>query len=1028
MLQSVISIIFYLTFILYAFLGVFCLTLNKNAKLNRIFFCVCLSFVIWSYSFAISNSLNNIDNVLIWRRVASLGWGVAFSCILHFMLILTEKEVILRNKWVYIALYLPAALTVFIFGIDGNLATAQYNLVHTLVGWGNIPLNNIWDICYNIYYISYALLTLFLLLKWYQNANETAKRRQAFYLLMSFAIAIVIGTGSEMLANSYLDVKIPSIAPIIILIPVIAFAYDIKKFGLMAPAKSKKTRNVRDILSEYTHSTFIRYIAIIYLSVSVFSILQCLFYQSELWADMAFATIFVSMGLIIYSLNATNLTILGQDRIITIIIAITIPLTFFRFQDNQMIGVLWTIPLIYLMMTVIFSYKKMFGIIAFISMVVGAFSLVMMPERQVEINAVDYLARLIIYALAIILAAFINRIYIARLKENEQQIKFQKMLTSITTSFVAVNGQNFDRKVKDLLRQSGSFANADRVYICIFAKDGNSFSYPYQWVAENVEIQTENTERCETFSFPWSREQLLNNQIIYIPDPESLPPEADNEREELQNKRIQSIIGIPIHSKTGVIGFIGFDHLTKEKTWQIDDHEKLRMLAKILANAMAKVASEKEMNDLAFYDPLTKLPNRVLFENRLKRALKWAKANQKYLSVVFLDIDGFKEVNDTLGHDIGDYLIKEIGERLSRCIRTSNTVARFGGDEFLILLPLIFREEELSEYVEKIMEVFREPVFVGEQEFHITASSGVSVFPRDGETVNALIKHADLAMYAAKSRGKGQVAFCSEIMKQDVLEKMILTNSLHRALEQEELFLEYQPQVSIKTNDIMAFEALVGWNHPELGLISPAVFIPIAEQTGLISSIGEWMLLNACAQNKAWQDMGFKPVKMAVNLALEQFRSLNIVEIVEACLAKTGLDSKYLELEISESVAMKKSSDAIKCLNDLKEMGVSISIDDFGIEFSSLSRLKDLPVDRLKIDREFINGIGVNAKDESIVAIVIFLAKQLGIKVIAEGVETDRQLAFLRAEECDEIQGYYFYKALSNDEIEENYISLFSKI
>ncbi len=1020
MLQIVISIIFYLTFILYAFLGVFCLTLNKKAQLNRSFFYVCLSFAIWSYAFAISNSLNNIEHVLIWRRVASLGWGVAFSCILHFILILTENEAILKNRFVFGALYIPAAVTVFIFGIDGNLAPAQYNLVHTQVGWGNIPVNNIWDIFYNLYYISYALLALFLLWKWHQDVHKTAKRRQAFYLLLSFSMAIVIGTGSEMLANSYLAFKLPSIAPIIILIPVITFAYNIKKFALMAPAKSKKTKNVSDVLSDHTHSTFVRYIAIIYLCVSVFNVLQCFFYPSELWTDMIFATIFVAMGLIIYNLTASSLTIRGQDRMMTVIIAITIPLTIFRFYDTQMSEVLWTLPLIYLMMTIVFNYQKMFGIIAFVSIAVGAFLLIMMPENQMDISAVNYMGRLIIYLIAIVLAAFVNRIYIMRLKENEQQIQFQKMLTNITTNFVAVNRHTFDDKVKDLLRQSGSFANADRVYICVFSKDGMIFNHSHRWVAENVERQSSDTDICETFAWPWSKEQLLNNQIIYIPDRESLPPEAKNERDELLSKQIQSIIAVPICSKAGVIGFIGFDHLTKERIWQIDDYEKLRMLAKILANAMAKVETEKEMNDLAFYDTLTKLPNRVLFENRLKQALELAKLQQQYLGIVFLDIDEFKEVNDTLGHDIGDYLIKEIGERLSCVIWQQDTLARFGGDEFLILFPRILKEEELSDYAKKIMAVFHQPVLVGEQEFHITASGGISVFPRDGETVNDLIKHADLAMYVAKSKGKGQVVFCTDFMKQDVLEKMILSNSLYQALEREEFFIEYQPQVSIKSNEIVGFEVLLGWQHPKLGLISPAVFVPIAEQTGLINSIGEWLLLNACAQNKTWQDKGFKPVKMAINLALEQFRSLNVVAIVEACLAKTGMDSKYLELEINERIAMRRSNDAIKCLNDLNKMGVTISIADFGTEVSSLSRLKDLPIDRLKIDRQFINGIGLNDKDESIVSIVIFLAKRLGIKVIAEGVETEQQLAFLSAEKCDESQGHYFYKPLSNEEIEKH--------
>ncbi|MBC3890021.1 hypothetical protein GH810_17125, partial [Acetobacterium paludosum] len=544
MLQTVISIMFYLTFIIYAFLGVFCFALNKNATLNRVFLLVCFSFSIWAFAFAVSNSLNHVEDVIFWRRVASLGWGVAFSFIVHFILILTQKQNWLTNKIVYIAIYLPAGITVFVFGLYGKLANAQYNLVHTEAGWGNIAVNNIWDAFYNLYYLSFSIFILYLLIKWYQNSDDATDKKQALSMLLAFSLSVAIGTVSEMLVNNYLSEKTPSVAPIIILIPVTAFSYNIRKYGFMTPDKSKKIRDAREILSNATHSTFIRYIAIGYLSVSFFNILQTFFYPTVLWSDMLFSTIFVIMGLFIYSLTVAGLSIMAQDRIMTALITLTMPLTFFRFHENQMSNVLWTIPLIYLMMTIIFNYKKMFAMIAVVSTIIGILSCIIQPEQFIHVGTVDYFARLVIYSMVIILAAFINRIYVARLKENEHQVRFQKMISSITTSFIAITSENFDNKVTELLKRSGSYINADRAYICSFSKNIDTFSYAYRWLDEHVKPTIRETENYETTAFSWCKERLLNNQIVYLPNPGALPLEADEERAEILKHQIQSIIGV----------------------------------------------------------------------------------------------------------------------------------------------------------------------------------------------------------------------------------------------------------------------------------------------------------------------------------------------------------------------------------------------------------------------------------------------------------------------------------------------------
>jgi EAL domain-containing protein (putative c-di-GMP-specific phosphodiesterase class I) len=325
---------------------------------------------------------------------------------------------------------------------------------------------------------------------------------------------------------------------------------------------------------------------------------------------------------------------------------------------------------------------------------------------------------------------------------------------------------------------------------------------------------------------------------------------------------------------------------------------------------------------------------------------------------------------------------------------------------------------ELVEVAEHIMSEFNAPFVVKGQEFYVTASAGIAVFPQDGADAETIIKSADIAMYHAKEKGKNQYILCTSDLKEEANQKIKLTNNLYRAIERNELVLHYQPQIDLQTNKIIGVEALIRWNHPELGMVPPKMFIPLAEPSGLIYSIGEWTINTACRQNKIWQDMGLPHLRMAVNISVNQFRNPNLFDQVGSALRETGLDPKYLELEITESIAIREEDYVISVLDHLKELGVSISIDDFGTEYSSLSRLTMLPVDRLKIDIQFIRGIEDSYKDKAITDSIINLAKNLGLKVIAEGVETKGQLDFLQMQTCDEVQGFYYYKPMTVDQIE----------
>ncbi len=418
--------------------------------------------------------------------------------------------------------------------------------------------------------------------------------------------------------------------------------------------------------------------------------------------------------------------------------------------------------------------------------------------------------------------------------------------------------------------------------------------------------------------------------------------------------------------------------------------------------------TEQRLERLAHYDPLTSLPNRVLFRDRLKQALIRSERTGMSTAVMFLDLDRFKNINDTMGHPAGDELLVEAARRLQACVRRSDTVARIGGDEFILVLSDFADVRSLAFLGRKIISQLSAPFALGEREVFITCSIGIAVYPTDGQDVDGLLQNADTAMYHAKERGKGRFQFFSEDMNVRAIDRLELETSLRVALQNDEFVLHYQPQIDLTTGRISGAEALIRWKRPHSDPVFPDRFIPLAEETGLINEIGDWVLSEACRQMLNWQRMGMDGIRVAVNMSGRQLKDTDVVESVHRVLEESGLNPDLLELEITESTLMHERDEAVNVLHRLKDMGVGISIDDFGTGYSSLSYLKRLPIDRLKIDRSFIKDVTSDLDDEAIVKAVMAVAHSLNLKVVAEGVETQEILEFLKYHHCDEAQGYLF--------------------
>ncbi|MCX6344586.1 MAG: EAL domain-containing protein [Armatimonadetes bacterium] len=447
-------------------------------------------------------------------------------------------------------------------------------------------------------------------------------------------------------------------------------------------------------------------------------------------------------------------------------------------------------------------------------------------------------------------------------------------------------------------------------------------------------------------------------------------------------------------------------------------HVRLSAGKRVLDLQSELLTTRESLRNQATRDPLTGLPNRLLFADRLAHNIEVLRRHSAKLAVMFLDLDRFKLVNDTFGHSIGDSLLKEVTNRLTNTLREIDTIARMGGDEFTLILTDLMHVEDAKRVAERVLKAFSRPFKVKSHEIFITVSIGISIYPSDGCDAETLVKNADAAMYLAKEKGRSTYHMYTKSLSEKAEVRISLENSLRHAVERDELILHYQPCLRIATGEILGSEALLRWQHPEMGMIPPLDFIPLAEDTGLITPIGEWVIHTACKQNKAWQDAGFPHIEIAVNVSARQFRQQDFQNTVKHALAESGLDANWLVLELTESTIMHNPESAAKLLQNLKAMGVHVSIDDFGTGYSSLSYLKRFPIDTIKIDQSFIREITTNPDDAAIAGAVVAMAHSMKRRVVAEGVETLEQLEFLAQLKCDDMQGYFVSKPVNAEEFE----------
>lgn len=1013
----IFSLVFFVAAIIYFVFGLYILHINSKSPLHRVFFYCCISICLWAFSFCIANSAQDYETCYFWRRFAAIGWGSIYSLLLHFILILTEQKKLLRSRFTYVVLYLPAVVNICVFSLIGYIAKDQYSLVESSVGWVNVSHGSIWDWLFAFHYIGYTLTGLFLLLRWGILSKKVHAKKQSIIISISVFITVVIGTLTEFIVNIVSNVKIPQMAPVIVLIPMSAALYCIIRFGLFSVYYSSKTAETGIILSEATRSKLCLYLSWAYVFGAILHFAVPFFTERESVPSIVlFSGTMLFLGMLLQLIQNLKLTSELRDLLTDILMTVTIPIIILKYIDYSP-SYAWIAPVVFLVISVAYNKRRLL----YLTTLATAISLILIwiirPRITFTFAHVDHVTRLLIFGIILWLARFIHDIYLKRLSENEDQIKLQKLVSDVSTMFVTVNTGNVDNIVSRMLNMCVSHFRFDCSCLLFLNEAGNDVDKMYH--AGSTGFEEVGFINHTTGKPDWnSIRQLMELGSIYISDVDELS-DTDHIKGWCRSMNVKSVWMKPLVIDDRVMGFMGLKSSQGTVVLRPDHQEVLHILSNLVSNMWFKVQMEKEINHKAFYDSLTGLPNRDSFMSSLQQAVNMAKRNGKLIAVAFMDIDSFKTINDTMGHEGGDTMLVHMAHRLASSLRTFDIVSRFGGDEFLIMISQVSRLADILAEADKIMEAVKRPIRIRNQEFFVTASMGIAVYPIDGDCADELVKNADLAMYASKQRGKNMYSLCSTDMKKDIMLNVELTNDLYHALERNEFLLYYQPQINSKNGEITGMEALLRWNHSKKGMVPPSKFILVAEKTGLINPIGQWVLRTACRQNKLWQDMGLPKLRMAVNLSIAQFMSPNLIGMVKEILEETGLEPHYLELEVTESIASNGVEYTINKLSELKELGVSITMDDFGTEYSSLSRIKVLPVDRIKIDGQFIHGITRSPKDEGIIKVIVQLGKSLDLEVLAEKVETVEQLEFLQKNHCDYIQGFYYHRPMPAADIEK---------
>ncbi len=1028
----IISIIFYICGFFYMAFGTYTLDTNANSYVNRLFILLMSSMAIWSFSHSIANSAPTAEISEFWRCFSVFGWGIFYSLLLHFVLIFTKTETRLNRNILLIIIYLPSLINLILFAPFGYLADKQYQLIQTDFGWINtMPMNpsNAWFIAY---YSTFIIASIVLLIRWWAKIEpNTPLKRQASYLLMSILLPLFLGVTTETLPE-ILEINFyPKMVIVFLMIPVTTLFFASKKSGLLLERK-RPLASVLMRIDQYTDDDrrrLFKTVAGVFTAGSAVSFFIGYFAMKRPVGDeILLAATLLSLGIFIRSIPRITKNLNIQN---TLFLAAGILSLFHLMIRNAETGAatIWSIYILFFMFTVILNSKLHLTIYAVLVIIIQIAFSIIHPKVSVIVDINEYMTRIALVTLTFVAVRRLADEYTLKLEVHKKFIKEQKVLESISTNFISVNTENVKEKVDEMLKMADEVLEFDHAYLIGFSEDyedANVFS-TYTKNLENESFPYHPGMKLKTAALPIAKTLIDEAAAVICEDVENTPPgECESAKNLLLSRGINSFYALPLtmqeeeQQQQHIDGMLVIEYYDRSKENLRESRSYfLNMIVNMLRDTRKKTLYEEILYNVAYFDETTKLANRNMLIKTLEQNIYDIKESGK-IAVLNIELENVRMIKDTFGHNVIEHVMMKSATMLKNLLSKDCNISRTSEGEFVIVLPNVENSEKINECAEKLLHAFSHPIAtdLGIEALFVIARIGIAVYPDDGRDANTLLKNVDLAVYEAKSTNE-KIVFYAERLESHIAETTLFTNRLFKSLQNKEFFLEFQPQISCDTGKIIGVEALLRWVSDGNKIVPPVRFIPILEQTGLIYDVGLWVLEQSLKEHHRLIAKGFPPLRFSINLSVIQFEEENFIPDFKRIIEESRVDPKYIELEITESLFSENTADVIKKLYTLKEMGVSIAIDDFGKGYSSLNRLKLVPFDRIKIDKELIDYIDVERKLAPLTKIIILLARTFKASVTAEGVETKEQADFLKSIDCDEIQGYYFSRPLSVEALEE---------
>ncbi|NPV91959.1 MAG: diguanylate cyclase [Firmicutes bacterium] len=746
--------------------GLYAIQNNIRTPINRVFMALGCAMLLWCLGLAITVVAANEEICAFGRRLAPIGWGTICSILLHFILLLTQND-LLKKWWIYPLLYLPPVVTIFAYTYLPLIHLNQDHLIRNELGWLNISQTDAWDWFYYGYGLIFIVIAVVTIYLWAKNSTSKNIKKQVNLLMGSLLAASVFGSLTDVLPV-FLKIRIPQFSPVFVLFPIASISYSVKYYGFMRPEAENQNEL---ILNESAYTNVYRHIGLIFAGGSILNlVVQFLLYkESSSSSALLFSGTLIAIAAFIFSINRVKLDDSIKEMLLAGGLSFIIPVVTLWFVYSGSITI-WAFNFLLIIICLLFNRRTILITVIVSSILTQLLIWAAVPTVLHKVEGADYIVRIGLIGFAAVLSFYVNKIYVQRLKDNANQISMQMLVSETSHDFVSASEQNFNDKVYGMLKRCGSFIRSDRAYIALLDPDTKRIHYSLEWLAEGVSSPADVSEDSVRDMQSMLLKQFESHNVVKLYDTALIPP-TEKLKKQLIGRDIRALLALPVKKQDTIIGFLAFAAARPLTEWRSGSFTYLEIITNIIADAVIKIDAEKEISFIAYHDQLTLLPTRILFKDRLDKAIRRAERTKKMIVVAFLDLDSFKSVNDTMGHELGDQLLFEAARILSQSIRSDDTIARFGGDEFVILLNDITSKKDIVKLMDKIIDTLRRPILLNSQEFFISASAGVALYPQDGTDVETLIKNADIAMYNAKVRGKNQYLFCSQVIEDQALEE-----------------------------------------------------------------------------------------------------------------------------------------------------------------------------------------------------------------------------------------------------------------